>query len=68
MPSQSNYIKCKIYKATYYGVRFYSLGNVNINRLECVQRSAARMHYKDFSSVSTMLNNLNLVTHSAEQK
>jgi len=39
--------------------------NVNISRLECVQRSVARMCYKDFfrcSSVSTMLNNLNLPT------
>ena len=44
---------------------------VNINQLEAVQRSAARMCYKDFSrfsSVSTMLTDLNLPTLQSRRK
>ena len=44
---------------------------VNINQLEAVQRSATRMCYKDFSrfsSVSTMLTDLNLPTLQSRRK
>ena len=44
---------------------------VNINQLEAVQRSAARMCYKDFSrfsSVSTMLTDLDLPTLQSRRK
>ena len=57
----------KQYGLPYYGVCFHSLGPTHmcINQLEAVQRSAARMCYKDFSgfsSISTMLTDLDLPT------
>jgi len=64
-------VKCNVYKAMVRPVMEYASTvwdphtRININRLENVQRSAARMCYKDFSrfsSVSTMLSDLNLPT------
>ena len=64
-------IKCNIYKAMVRPIMEYASTVwdphtcVNINRLEAVQRSAARKCYTDFSrfsSVSTMLTDLDLPT------
>ena len=64
-------VKCNIYKAMVHPIMEYSLTvwdphtSANINRLEAVQRSAARMCFRDFSrfsSVTAMLNDLKLPT------
>ena len=64
-------IKCNCYKAMVRPILEYSSTvwdphtSVNINRLESIQKSAARFcynNYSRFSSVSAMQNNLNLPT------
>ena len=70
-------IKCNMYKAMVRPIMEYASSVwdphtcVNINQLEAVQRSATRMCYKDFSrfsSVSTMLTDLNLPTLQSRRK
>lgn len=64
-------VKCNIYKAMVRPIMEYSSTvwdphtSTNINNLESVQRSAARMCFRDFSrfsSVTSMLNDLELPT------
>ena len=72
-------VKCNIYKAIVYPIMEYASSVwdphmytcVNINQLEAVQRSTTKMCYKDFSrfsSVFTMLTDLDLPTLQSRRK